>query len=138
MWVWTSTIDMASPCGTRGNLEATTGFEPVNRGFADLRVEPLHHVASRDRGILPHALSREARAREAPDQAPLIRPFSRPLMLPSASLAQEPRQPCLMLEPRTKAAGPERCRGRNSGAVGTQGAEMMVGASRPPASATCP
>ena len=21
------------------------GFEPMNRGFADLRVEPLHHVA---------------------------------------------------------------------------------------------
>src|SRR5215203_2965667 len=26
-------------------VEATMGFEPMNRGFADLRVEPLHHVA---------------------------------------------------------------------------------------------
>ena len=29
-------------------IKATTGFKPVNRGFADLRVEPLHHVASTD------------------------------------------------------------------------------------------
>src|SRR5437764_1351480 len=30
--------------GTR--VEATGGFEPPSRGFADLRVKPLHHVAS--------------------------------------------------------------------------------------------
>src|SRR5262245_48705570 len=28
-------------------VEATTGFEPVSRGVADPRVEPLHHVAAR-------------------------------------------------------------------------------------------
>ena len=28
------------------DVEATSGFEPLNRGFADLRVKPLHHVAT--------------------------------------------------------------------------------------------
>ncbi len=32
-----------------GKVEATSGFEPLSRGFADLRVEPLHHVAEKTR-----------------------------------------------------------------------------------------
>ena len=43
-------------------VEATTGFEPVNRGFADLRVEPLHHVATRDPRIVPQGSESSGRS----------------------------------------------------------------------------
>ena len=36
------------------SVEATIGFEPMNRGFADLRVRPLRHVA-RWSGVAPPA-----------------------------------------------------------------------------------
>ncbi len=36
---------MVSAADSCRKVEATGGFEPPNRGFADLRVKPLHHVA---------------------------------------------------------------------------------------------
>ena len=33
-------------------MEATGGFEPPNRGFADLRLKPLGHVALEHRDVL--------------------------------------------------------------------------------------
>ncbi len=38
-------------------VEATSGFEPLNRGFADLRVKPLHHVAASATGARPGDLA---------------------------------------------------------------------------------
>jgi hypothetical protein len=34
-------------------MEATSGFEPLNGGFADLCVKPLHHVAVVTVGRIP-------------------------------------------------------------------------------------
>jgi hypothetical protein len=46
-------LKQAAIAKAEGIVEATSGFEPLNRGFADLRVEPLHHVASWSRQIVP-------------------------------------------------------------------------------------
>src|SRR5204862_4880553 len=54
----------------RVGVEATSGFEPLNRGFADLRVEPLHHVASGAVGFCHTSPTRP----EGPPRSALGRP----------------------------------------------------------------
>jgi hypothetical protein len=58
-------------------VEATSGFEPLNRGFADLRVKPLHHVAS---GSQPGDCAIGARVR--PEPCPAATAVSREVVAP--------------------------------------------------------
>ena len=62
-----------------GEVEATSGFEPLNRGFADLRVKPLHHVAS---GSQPGDCAIEAPGRAPGSRGPGIRDLPGAIWLP--------------------------------------------------------
>ena len=100
-------------------MEATSGFEPLNRGFADLRVKPLHHVAS---GSQPGDCAIGARVR--PEPAPSAAGASREVVAPRG-FEPRPTDPKSAVLPLDEGAAVRR--GRNGAEDGTRTRDPHLG-----------